>query len=191
MTRIGGLDLPDPPQNKIPEIDIQIVSAPVKASNRTLGEMKTIGIEVGRVRFVEKQVQWAPPSLVYRPSQAGGGEKLELQLEDTLIIFPPEDIIKVATDMQNKLRQASEDVADIDHQNLLDDLLKHSDDDDGTVQVLEGGVDDVKLEHFSGNTTSSILELIHFIKTNNLQDQKPWCVVWNLYRCMMVAAGRA
>jgi hypothetical protein len=184
---------PAPDESKIPEIDIQIESRPVTASRRTLGTVE-INVEIGTIKwdrigvFSDKDGY----SVRYRATEViGGGEHLELNLPGRLIKIPAAEVIKVATDMQNKLRQDHEDVEDIDHQTLLADLLKHNGDDDGMIQVLEGGVDNVKLEHFSGNTSASILEMVHFIKANNLQDQKPWCVVWNLYRCMMVAAGRA
>jgi hypothetical protein len=186
-------DDPDSPMT-LPEIDIQIESAVVKATQKSIRMDQAVNVEVARIQFDGPLKQFSIKdgySLRYQPNEHGGGDALVLNLPGKMVNFPPEDVIKVARDMQAKQRQAPEDVADVDHQNLLDDLLKHSGDDDGTIQVLEGGVDDVKLEHFSGSTTTSILELIHFIQANNLQDQKPWCVVWNLYRCMMIAAGRS
>jgi hypothetical protein len=190
---VNGTGRPDPEQNnKIPEIDIGVTSAPVQSSGRTLGT-REIDIEVATIQwdrvgvFSEKNGY----SVRYRATKDQGGDFLDLNLPGRWIKIPAAEVIKVATDMQNKLRQAPEDVEDIDHQTLLDDLLKHHNDDDGTIQVLEGSVDDVKLDHFSGNTAASILEMIHFIKVNNLQEQKPWCVVWNLYHCMIAAAGRA
>ncbi len=122
----------------------------------------------------------------YRPDD---GDCLNIHADNFLGKISADEVIKVARDMQSKQRQEPKDVDDIDHQNLLSDLLKHFGDNDGTVQVLEGDVDSVRLEHFSGDTSSSIINLIHFIKANSLQDKRPWSVVWNLYKCMMVAAG--
>lgn len=124
----------------------------------------------------------------YRPED---GDCLHIHADNFWGKIPADEVIKAARDMQSKQRQEPKDVEDVDHQNLLRDLLKHLDDDDGTVQVLEGDATSVRLEHFSGNTPGSLIELIHFIKTNSLQDTAPWCVVWNLYRCLMVVSSRS
>ena len=115
---------------------------------------------------------------------------LHLHAEGHWVRIPAEEVIKVATDMQRVKRQDSEDVETIDYQKLCADFLAVNDEDDGTVQVLEGSVDDVLVEHFAP-TPKSLHELVHFIKVNNLQEQKPWSVVWGLYQCLLVASGRA
>lgn len=60
---------------------------------------------------------------------------------------------------------------------------------DGSVQVLDGmDAGKVHLEHFSGSSPENIKNLIHFIKANDLQQVRPWCVVWNLYLAVGAAA---
>lgn len=157
------------------------------------GPVNEIEVEVGTVQWDRVGVfsNKNGYSVRYKAAENQGGDFLDLNLPGRLIKIPAVEVIKVARDMQAKQRQQPEDMVDVDHQNLLNDILKHIDDNDGTVQVLEGDVENVKLEHFSGNTPSSLLELIHFIEVNKLQETRPWCAVWNLYRCMMVAAGRS
>lgn len=157
------------------------------------GPIKEITIEVATVHWdkIGTFSETKGYSIRYKAAEHQGGDFLDVDLPGRIVKIPAVEIIKVARDMQAKQRQQPEDTIDVDHQNLLNDILKHIEDNDGTVQVLEGDVENVKLEHFSGNTPSSLLELIHFIEVNKLQETRPWCAVWNLYRCMMVAAGRA
>lgn len=118
------------------------------------------------------------------------GEFLDLHAEGHWVRIPAEEIIKVATDMQRVKRQDGEDVENIDFNKLCADFLATEDEDDGTIQVLEGRVDNVIVEDFAP-TPKSLHELVHFIKVNNLQDQKPWSVIWGMYQCLLVASGRA
>ncbi len=78
----------------------------------------------------------------------------------------------------------------VDHKALLNDILKHVDDPENDIQVLDGGIDAVQVEHFQGDNVASIMELVTFIETNSLTEKRPWSTIWNLYRCMLVAAKR-
>ncbi len=113
-----------------------------------------------------------------------------LTVKDKRIGIPVAEILKLAQNIQQQKIKEAEDVEDVDHERLLDDVLAHFDDHEDGVQVLDGDANKVVLDDFSGATPENLIQLIKFIKANDLQAQRPWCVVWNLFCCMQIAAAR-
>lgn len=102
------------------------------------------------------------------------------------------DLINLALAVQEEKRKtAFVDSEGISHKALLNDIIKHVESQESNVQVLDGGIDTVKLEHFPGDSVGSVMELIHFIEVNELTEKRPWSTVWNLYQCMLIAAKQA
>jgi hypothetical protein len=102
-----------------------------------------------------------------------------------------EDLRKLLLTAQEENRKREfTDSEGIDHKALLNDILKHVDSQENNIQVLDGGIDTVKLEHFPCDTVGSVIELIHFIEVNELTEKRPWSAFWNLYKCMLIAAKR-
>ncbi len=91
---------------------------------------------------------------------------------------------------EEKRKKDYVDSEGINHKVLLDDILKFVESQENNVQVLDGGIDTVRMEHFPCDSVTSVMELIHFIQVNELTETRPWSTVWNLYRCMLIAAGK-
>jgi hypothetical protein len=105
--------------------------------------------------------------------------------------IPYEDLRNLVLAAQTERRKTDfVDSEGTDHKALLNDILKHIDDQENNIQVLDGGIDTVKLEHFPCDNVASVVELVHFIEVNNLTEVRPWSAIWNLYRCMLIAAKR-
>lgn len=113
-----------------------------------------------------------------------------LTVKSQSIGLPIAEILKLAQNIQQQKIKEAEAVEDVDHEKLLDDVLAHFDDHEDGVQVLDGDANKVVLDDFSGATPENLIQLIKFIKANDLQAQRPWCVVWNLFCCMQIAAAR-
>jgi hypothetical protein len=99
--------------------------------------------------------------------------------------YKVDDIINLAKVLQAEKVKKSLDVdveSEVDHASLARELLLPQQP-DGSVQVLEGN-EKVTLDIFSGNNPKSILDAIHHIEVNQLQDTAPWSIVWNLWKCL-------
>jgi hypothetical protein len=156
-------------------------------------KMPTKEVRAARVQIVDSRGHITidgtkgPTSITFDKSNPS---HLRIYTENEITIVPADDVISVALLMQAKKMTASRDVETISHQDLLDGLLHHIENNDGSVQVLEGAADAVKLESFSMNSVEGICNCIHFIEANSLQETAPWAMVWNLYQCMIVAAQK-
>lgn len=127
--------------------------------------------------------------LYYLPGS--DNEKIKVRIgEDKISQIDPDKILELARSIQHHRLVKTEDVEEVDHARILEEIRTHQESPPDSVQVFEGDANKVTLEQFSGATSENILNLVHFIEANNLQEQRPWCLVWNLWRCLQVSLDR-
>ena len=100
---------------------------------------------------------------------------------------------QVISEAEQRVMDERENIVDsedgVDHQALLEEIRAYEPGDTGGVEVLDGE-DHVSLEQFACTDAASIVRLMNHIKDNKLQETRPWCAVWNLHRCLMLAIGK-
>jgi len=107
--------------------------------------------------------------------------------------IPIKDIIDLAKTIHKDVivSPIDQEESDISHQKLVEDIKKSLENpEDHDIQVFEGDSNNVTIDQFSCDNAESIHNLIHFIEANDLEEKRPWCVAYNLYRCLLVTMGR-
>ena len=124
-----------------------------------------------------------PPKLgdiEYFPANNPAADEVKIILEERgryptkVAHIKAEKILTLARAIQHQSITKDEDVEEVDHKQMVEDIEDHlKRPSDTAIQVFEGDASKVMLDQFSGATAQNVLDLIHFIEANNLQDKNP------------------
>jgi len=73
----------------------------------------------------------------------------------------------------------------LDFEQILKDLM--TDPEVTGVQVHNGDGGKQSMNDFGASTADQIREVITYIERERLQDEKPWSIIWNLWKLLNVA----